>query len=124
MGERPGEPQLPLYALLDEKIQGIAFASIAEEPPQFVGLGEALGLTSDNEKPLQQQTKGIAEQWPELIGAWRRSLTTLADNFISGEARVDPASGACRYCDLASVCRVRQLQQDKRQRVGEVEDDI
>lgn len=124
MGERPGEPQLPLYALLDEKIQGIAFASIAEEPPQFVGLGEALGLTSDNEKPLQQQTKGIAEQWPELIGAWRRSLTTLADDFISGEARVDPASGACRYCDLASVCRVRQLQQDKRQRVGEVEDDV
>ena len=60
MGARPGEPQLPLYALLDNKIEGIAFASMAEQPPQFVGLGEALGLTSQNEKPLQLQTKGVA----------------------------------------------------------------
>ncbi len=124
MGVRPGEPQLPLYALLDDNIQGIAFASIAEQPPQFVGLGEALGLTSQNEKPLQQQTKGVAEQWQELVEAWRGSLTALADDFIAGKAGVDPVSGACRYCNLSSVCRVRQLEQGEMTRAGEVEGGI
>ena len=124
MGARPGEPQLPLYALLDDKIEGIAFASMAEQPPQFVGLGEALGLTSHNEKPLQQQTKGVAEQWQELVEAWRTGLTALANDFIAGNARVDPVSGACRYCNLSSVCRVRQLNQGEIARAGEVEDVI
>jgi len=121
MGARPGEPQLPLYALLDDKIEGIAFASMAEQPPQFVGLGEGLGLSSPNEKSLQQQTKGVAEQWQELVEAWRGSLTALANDFIAGNARVDPVSGACRYCDLASVCRVRQLEPGEMTRAGEVE---
>jgi probable DNA repair protein len=124
MGERPGEPQLPLYALLDDKIQGIAFASMAEQPPQFVGLGEGLGLSIQNEKPLQQQTKGVAEQWQELVEAWRGSLTALANDFIAGNARVDPVSGACRYCNLASVCRVRQLEPGEMTRAGEAEDVI
>ena len=122
MGARPGEPQLPLYALLDNKIEGIAFASMAEQPPQFVGLGEALGLTSQNEKPLQLQTKGVAEQWQELVEAWRSSLTALANDFIAGNAQVDPVSGACRYCNLSSVCRVRQLDQSEMAQAGEVED--
>jgi probable DNA repair protein len=122
MGARPGEPQLPLYALLDNKIEGIAFASMAEQPPQFVGLGEALGLTSQNEKPLQLQTKGVAEQWQELVEAWRSSLTALANDFIAGNAQVDPVSGACRYCNLSSVCRVRQLDQTEMAQAGEVED--
>ena len=122
MGARPGEPQLPLYALLDNKIEGIAFASMTEQPPQFVGLGEALGLTGQNEKPLQAQTKGVAEQWQELVEAWRSSLTALANDFIAGNARVDPVSGACRYCNLSSVCRVRQLEQGEMVQAGEVED--
>ena len=124
MGARPGEPQLPLYALLDDRIEGVAFASMAEQPPQFVGLGEALGLTSQNEKPLQLQTKGVAEQWQELVEAWRSSLTALANDFIAGDARVDPVSGACRYCNLSSVCRVRQLEQGEMAQAGEVEDVI
>ena len=122
MGARPGEPQLPLYALLDNKIEGIAFASMTEQPPQFVGLGEALGLTGQNERPLQAQTKGVAEQWQELVEAWRSSLTALANDFIAGNARVDPVSGACRYCNLSSVCRVRQLEQGEMVQAGEVED--
>ena len=122
MGARPGEPQLPLYALLDNKIEGIAFASMTEQPPQFVGLGEALGLTGQNEKPLQAQTKGVAEQWQELVEAWRSSLTALANDFIAGNARVDPVSGACRYCNLSSVCRVRQLEQGEMDQAGGVED--
>jgi RecB family exonuclease len=124
MGARPGEPQLPLYALLDDKIEGIAFASMTEQPPQFVGLGEGLGLASQNEKPLQQQTKGVAEQWKELVDVWRGSLTALADDFIAGNARVDPVSGACRYCNLSSVCRVRELEPSEVTRAGEVEDVI
>ena len=124
MGGRPGEPQLPLYALLDDKIEGIAFASVADETPQFVGLGEALGLSKVSEKSLQQQTKGVAEQWRELVDAWRSSLTALADEFTAGKARVDPVSGACRYCNLASVCRVQQLGKGQEPIAGEVGDDI
>jgi ATP-dependent helicase/nuclease subunit B len=110
LGERPQEPQLPLYSLLDPKIQGIAFAELpATDPVQFIALGEDLGLTKGDNQSLEQQTRSIAATWPELVAQWEASLQQLAREFMAGEAAVSPQSGACDYCDLASLCRINEF---------------
>ena len=110
LGERPQEPQLPLYSLLDPKIQGIAFAELpASDPVQFIALGEDLGLAKGDNKSLEQQTRSIAATWPELVAQWEASLQQLAREFMAGEATVSPQPGACDYCDLASLCRINEV---------------
>jgi RecB family exonuclease len=110
LGERPQEPQLPLYSLLDSGIQGIAFAELSpSDPVQFIALGEDLGLVKGDGKSLEQQTRGIAATWPELVAQWEASLQQLAAEFMGGVAAVSPQPGACDYCDLASLCRINEM---------------
>ena len=110
LGERPQEPQLPLYSLLDPKIQGIAFAELpASDPVQFIALGESLGLAKGDNKSIEQQTRSIAATWPDLVAQWEASLQQLAREFMAGKANVSPQPGACDYCDLASLCRINEL---------------
>ena len=110
LGERPREPQLPLYSLLDSKIQGIAFAELStSDPVQFIAVGEGLGFAKGDEKSLGQQTRYIATTWPELVAQWEASLQKLAMEFMAGDAAVNPQPGACDYCELASVCRINEL---------------
>ena len=105
-GERPEEPQLPIYAVFGgiAELAGVAFAQIragkdktrlhalAEEPETQVGKGSRA-------KPL------TGEQWE----AWDAALRKLAEQFARGEAPVDPRDGAqtCRLCGLFGLCRVR-----------------
>ena len=65
-------------------------------------------LTGDG-KSLEQQTRGIAATWPELVAQWEASLQRLAVEFMAGAASVTPQPGACDYCDLASLCRINEL---------------
>ncbi len=110
LGERPQQPQLPLYSLLEPKIQGIAFAELsATDPVRFIALGEDLGLAKGDGKSLEQQTRSIAATWPELVAQWEMSLQQLAGEFMAGEAAVNPQPGACDYCDLASLCRIKEV---------------
>jgi probable DNA repair protein len=111
LGDRPREPQLPLYTLLDSTIRGIAFAELpANHPGRFVAMGEDLGFAEGAGKSLGQQTKGAASTWTELVGQWHASLEQLAVEFVAGVATVAPRPGACEYCDLASLCRINELQ--------------
>jgi len=110
LGERPQEPQLPLYSLLDASIQGIAFAELSTtDPVRFIGLGEELGLGNGDDKSLEQQTRSVATTWPELVAQWENSLRQLAVEFMAGVSAVSPQPGACDYCDLASLCRINEL---------------
>jgi len=110
LGDRPHEPQLPLYSLLDFTIQGIAFAELSTtDPVKFVALGEELGLAEHDSKSLESQTRGIATTWSELVEQWKASLHQLAVEFMAGAATVTPQPGACDYCDLASLCRINEL---------------
>jgi probable DNA repair protein len=116
LGERPDEPQLPLYStLLDsesgnttiQNVAGIAFAQVRSEQPQLVGIAdEALSL-SGFKTPAQIGDEVSAKEWPALKTQWREVLESLAQSFIRGDAQVDPKKAqVCTYCDLASVCRI------------------
>ena len=118
LGERPRSPQLPLYAValeeyrqqqnIDGEIRGIAFAQVKRSQTKldgFAGVSDIAKGISDT-KIGRENTK-----WDEKIVEWRENLANLAEEFLSGTATVDPLKGACRYCELSSVCRVNQLRQ-------------
>ena len=118
-GERPDEPQMPLYSLLVDNQQsddgeegasvgGITFAEVRIDGCMLKGVGaEALP-----EPAVQWQDKiktaAGALDWPQLKQQWQRVLTALANDFVAGTAEVNPKQSpqTCQYCDLATVCRI------------------
>jgi len=103
-GERPDEPQLPLYATLREPgtVAGIAFASL--RPGKEMGLrGLAAG-----EGVLPSPAKLAFESLEDQIADWRRILTNFAKDFAEGDARVRPKAypGTCEFCQQRILCRL------------------
>lgn len=109
-GERPEDPQLPLYAVLQtQPVAGLAFVSLRAEGVAFKGLGEDGGLLPGVPTPDAEQC-GTAD-WQALLGGWRGTLERLASAFLEGVVRVDPKRfpATCQYCPLDAMCRVREL---------------
>ncbi len=108
LGERPKEPQLPTYTLLDNPVSGVAFAQLKHGKAGFTSLGDNLGLGGKQIPLVDQLSRTVVsfEDWESLRAYWQDILTELANRYAAGDAQVDPAPQACRYCDLASVCRI------------------
>lgn len=114
LGERPSDPQLPIYSLLDERVQGIAFGQLKRDNKgsvRFEFIGESLGLNPGAKKPepLDAQVRKLGvevESWGNLREVWRQRLEALATEFTEGAGGIEPLPGACRYCELSSVCRI------------------
>ncbi|MBF0460221.1 MAG: PD-(D/E)XK nuclease family protein [Magnetococcales bacterium] len=107
-GDRPADPQLPLYLLawaqsVDERVAALAFCQVRAGECRFNGLADQEGLLPRVEH-FQKQAPEMAD-WQEMIGSWRAVLTNLGEQFIRGEARVDPLPQSCLYCDLTPLCR-------------------
>ena len=106
-GDRPDEPQLPLYCITnDQPVAGAAFAVIRVGELRFRGLtgpGDSLPkmakMNSDPPLPFEAQ-----------LEEWRRVLEQLAADYRNGRAEVDPKSGACDNCGLRALCRIREVQ--------------
>lgn len=103
LSERPDAPQLPLYAVLNERpLEALAFAQIRA--------GKDMGLKGF----AADEVEGIAisrknpEDLNEQVSEWRRVLTSLAESFSNGDARVDPKSypTTCTYCAQRLLCRL------------------
>lgn len=86
-GERPEEPQLPIYAVTAEPTPvAVAFAQVRRGDCQWVSAPVPL------------------EDWREVIGS-------LAQELREGRAAVDPKDGGkpCDYCHLHTLCRVAEV---------------
>jgi RecB family exonuclease len=113
LGERPVEPQLPLYSLGRGKgeLAAVAFARVRRGACAFLGLAgtadlvPGVALVDERHVPDASQ-----DNWQELLQCWRASLQRLAREFAAGEARVDPVnpSQACDRCDLQALCRIAE----------------
>ncbi|OGA08281.1 MAG: hypothetical protein A3D95_08160 [Betaproteobacteria bacterium RIFCSPHIGHO2_12_FULL_69_13] len=102
MGERPEDPQLPLYALsAKENVTAVAFAKLRAGDMRYMGY-------SREEGALPGLTR--YDSWETLLAGWKKELESLAQGFSSGDARVDPRDGlkTCRHCDLHTLCRVHE----------------
>ena len=118
LGDRPDEPQLPLYYhTAHEEISALAFARVKRgvrgKTFGFEGVSVVEGLLPDV-GPIEEKTrrsKHSYASWDELTKAWEVSLAALAAGFVDGDAKVDPKLGGqtCKQCDLQSVCRVAEL---------------
>lgn len=109
-GERPEQPQLPLYLLLDkEKTRGLYFAMVRPDQADWKGLDD--GEIEFIEYSKRRKTSEPELTWDEQVTHWENVLTTLAKEYLEGVATVTPIDDkACQYCHLSSVCRVRELQ--------------
>ena len=106
MGERPEEPQLPLYAVATgvADVRAIAFGSVKA--------GEKhLGLKSF---PAKSSLLTIAageddgDTFAAQMEEWQQTLERLAQEFAAGEATVSPREypGTCKYCEQRMLCRL------------------
>jgi probable DNA repair protein len=107
LGERPREPQLPLYALTETDIEAISFVQLRAGEMQFKGI-TAQDIDVPGVKPLSKMTRyAVPDTWSGLLSSWDDALQNLAEEFHHGYAAADPSyHDACSYCDLHALCRV------------------
>jgi probable DNA repair protein len=104
LSERPDAPQLPLYAVLSdaEPLEAIAFAQVRA--------GKDMGLQgfATSEASGIRMPKRQSASFEERIEEWRRVLTSLAEDFFNGDARVWPKHFplTCARCAQRLLCRV------------------
>jgi RecB family exonuclease len=121
-GERPEEPQLPIYAvaLTDQgrRVAGVAFANLSgRDDVGFSGLSGDVVASGEIEPKRPRKGGKPDPDWPGIdgqIAQWRDVLSRLAEDYASGNARVDPrnASLDCRYCGRDPLCRKFELDLD------------
>ena len=111
LGERPQEPQLPLYALQLAKekkpLAGFGFAHIHEDSSSIKAnfhvtessQGQVLKISAAARKPPPLD---------ELLVNTGSKLDQLAKEFANGKAQVAPRPQACQQCHLQMLCRVHQ----------------
>jgi probable DNA repair protein len=104
LGDRPDDPQLPLYALLAEpgELKALLFAHIRPGTGmKWSGLEAETGILP----PSRAQT---VTEMDTRIAEWRDVLSTLAANFASGRADVSPKSYTinCKHCGQRLLCRL------------------
>ena len=104
LGERPDEPQLPLYLVATEPdAVAIAFAQVKAGDMKFAALAADETLL-----PVRKSLPDIG--WDAQVAAWRKVLARLATQFAAGEAAVQPKNPrtTCRNCDLQPLCRIHE----------------
>lgn len=110
LGDRPEEPQLPLYSLLDPlNTSAISYAQLAAGEQVFKGISQyQLDITGIT--PVADTRKFFANSWEELTTQWQHVLTKLSDDFTAGRASVSPKDPAstCIWCALKPLCRINE----------------
>ena len=99
--ERIESPQLPLYALTDEAIEGVYFGEVVRHRPRFLGVASEAGLLDTGRPPVSP-----FESWSDWRTHWQASIDAVAREIRNGLATVTPTKSACTYCDLPPLCRV------------------
>ncbi len=109
-GERPDNPQLPIYALLrPEDLVAVAYGRVNAAECSFV---------AETERPAIFKPRGrisALEGMPSLsalIEVWSGRIESLAADFAAGYAAVAPTVRACKTCRLHGLCRVPAALED------------
>jgi ATP-dependent helicase/nuclease subunit B len=101
-GERPDEPQLPLYAVTHEgPVAAVVFAQLKTGELKFKGYADAESIVPGAE----------VRDMPAELAEWRSVLDRLGADFRAGVANVNPKdANACRRCSLLALCRFGELE--------------
>ena len=115
LGERPDQPQLPLYLVAAEpEAAAIAFAQVRAGDMKFSALARDADLLPGIKAYADIQHDDHRGSWPQLVAAWRADLARIAADFVRGDATVDPKlyPRTCTYCEVKPFCRIYERMQN------------
>jgi ATP-dependent helicase/nuclease subunit B len=105
-GERPTYPQLLAYlAALGSEVVALATVNLTAREVRFTGVA-ASGDVLPKVKAIPAVTGAALSDWRAQQLRWQALIERLIRAFLAGDARVDPAAGACDYCHLTDLCRI------------------
>lgn len=109
-GDRPADPQLPLYAAYGnvENVSGILFARIRSGKIAFEGrVRDAHALLSAQ---IPDKKDLVTNPYSDIMrDEWASALEGIAQEFLRGEAAVRPRDNkVCGLCDFHALCRVAE----------------
>lgn len=100
-------PQLPLYAGTDPKVEGVCFAQAFPNQNKLIGTTSTDDVIANLKTPLK--TRSFAKKlqsWEHARDHWAESLNMLATEIREGVATITPVNKACEFCELPSLCRI------------------
>jgi len=101
-GERPSHPQLLAYlAATSETVCALAALHVNAREIRFAGVA-----AQDGTLPRVRAVPAESGGWPRQRERWIAVIEQLISAFLAGDARVDPAPGACEFCHLPTLCRI------------------
>jgi probable DNA repair protein len=112
LGDRPAEPQLPMYALgAAERIDAVVFARVKAGDFCFNGLARKEDLLPGAPTVQKHRVASkVYRDWDDMSARWRIALEKIGADYARGDANVDPRDGpkTCEFCDQQTFCRVSE----------------
>lgn len=106
LGERPEDPQLPLYAIhYGKDLAGLVIGQVYSHQCRWKGVARDQEQVPGSYAADNWKAAGDSD-WDSLTRDWREMADRLAEGIMAGEAAVDPLPNACDYCHLAALCRI------------------
>lgn len=103
-GERPDNPQLPVYAVLQPRdLVAVAYGRVNASECGFTAEAERSGIFKPRSAATALEGK---PNFGALVALWSQRIERIAGEFAAGHAEVAPTPRACASCDLQSLCRV------------------
>jgi len=100
-------PQLPLYAGTNSKVEGVCFAQVFPNKNKLIGTTSVDDIVGNLKAPMKTRSFGKKlESWEHAREHWADSLNMLATEIREGVATITPVDKACDFCELASLCRI------------------
>jgi probable DNA repair protein len=103
-GDRPDNPQLPIYALLHpDGLVAVAYGKVNAGECSFVAEAARGGTFKPRGRP--SSLEGMPD-FGALVALWSRRIEKIALGFAVGHAEVAPTPRACASCGLQPLCRI------------------
>jgi ATP-dependent helicase/nuclease subunit B len=103
-GDRPDNPQLPLYALLrPQALVAVAYGAVNASGCSFISESERKGVFKPGRGPTSLE--GMPD-FAALTALWSGRIEAIASEFARGQAQVAPTLSACASCSLQPLCRI------------------
>ena len=109
-GARVQSPQLPLYALAQNApVATVAYGQVRRGACALKGVSRDADFADGVHALAGSTLRHDFSNWDELIAHWRTVLSELAQEFLDGEACVQPLNPTiCTSCDLHGFCRINE----------------
>ncbi|HXC53369.1 MAG TPA: PD-(D/E)XK nuclease family protein [Candidatus Limnocylindrales bacterium] len=109
-GDRPAEPQLPLYLALrmaaGYSVDGIAFGNLSARDACVLAGAGAREFSDKFAPPTRKKLRTRAD-YDTAVSAYLAATSELAHAYLRGDAGVDPRKSAvCTLCRGHALCRV------------------